>query len=883
MKRIFYLSLFLLFILYSCEKLKITRFNSDWQKSPDAVWVGPDFWANRLQDWSVRDGKLECGCTKPMRSVHLMTRSISDKRGNLNSSVNIFLEEGDKPVSEAAAGILVGAGRGLDYRAASLVFHSWGESAGIFVGLDGKGNLFVRDFEKENYFFGYNRKNDIHWTEAQIVLNILPSKDHYIFKVLAINPVTNVIIDRIEADDIPADRIRGNIALVSHAGYEKENKARYAFSEWKVSGSKLQKNRGRNIGPILTAQYTLSRNTLKLAAQMMPVGDKDNMEVTLQLSENGKWINAATAEIQKPSYTALFRIKDWKKNKDIDYRIAYDLKRKKPREYYLSGIIKHDPSDKEEIKMLSLSFGEQIIKPDKQNWSGIDGGYFPYNKNILYPHAGLVQNLKKINADILFFAGDQVYEGASPTSADLSDMAMLDYLYKWYLWCLTYRDLTTCIPAITIPDDHDVYHGNLWGSGGKATPAELTGAAAQDAGGYKMSPGFVNMVQTTQTSHLPDPVDPAPVEQGINVYFTECNIGGLSLAVIEDRKFKSAPKALLPEANIFNGWPLNRYWNTRYSSRIENADLLGERQLSFLEKWAADWSGQTWMKAVLSQTLFVNLVTIPADSMNDEVVPLMEIPDSGAYVEGDKLATDFDSDAWPQNERDKAIRIFRKAFATHIAGDQHLGSTVQYGVDEFRDAGFAIISPATGNIWPRHWFPPSEGGNRKPGWPKNYGDYEDGFGNKLTVYAVANPHKSVVEPIRNNELSAGFSVITFNRKTRDIELSNWPYYADPVNDKPFPFWPVRINQLDNYGRTAAGWLPEIRVEGLTNPVIKIFREWTGELIYSIRINGQNFQPKVFEMGNYRIETGEPDQNRWQKMEKVYPTTFKEREPVTVKF
>ncbi len=119
-----------------------------------------------------------------------------------------------------------------------------------------------------------------------------------------------------------------------------------------------------------------------------------------------------------------------------------------------------------------------------------------------------------------------------------------------------------------------------------------------------MDPGFVNMVQKTQTSHLPDPYDPTPAEQGISVYYTECNIGGISFAIIEDRKFKSAPAALLPNADIVNGWPQNQSWNDEWNSRITGASLLGGRQMNFLEAWSNDWSGGTSMKAVLSQTLF---------------------------------------------------------------------------------------------------------------------------------------------------------------------------------------------------------------------------------------------------------------------------------------
>jgi len=43
------------------------------------------------------------------------------------------------------------------------------------------------------------------------------------------------------------------------------------------------------------------------------------------------------------------------------------------------------------------------------------------------------------------------------------------------------------------------------------------------------------MVQRQQTWHLPDPVDPAPVAQGIGVFFTRLVVGGLDCAILEDR------------------------------------------------------------------------------------------------------------------------------------------------------------------------------------------------------------------------------------------------------------------------------------------------------------------------------------------------------------
>jgi hypothetical protein len=868
----------------SCTRFSGNGYSSAWEKYPDSRWAGPDLWANRLADWEIREGMLTCSETLPLRTVHLMTRRIGPEEGNLMTLVRIKRVRNMAAGGNGAAGIMLGAGTGLDYRAASLIFHSWGEGAGLFFGIDGAGKVFIRDLEKQKEFVAYASKGWNEWTEA--ILRITAEKEAgglSRIKVQAVDPETRRVISELRDIVLETERLTGNLALVAHHDMTGEKGNSFSFMHWRVRGSRVQSYRERSTGPIVTAQYTLSGGTLKMTAQLMPVTHEICDSVELQFTDEGKWQRVATAVVDTPSFTASFRIEGFTGSEDRPYRLLAHYRYGSNTVNNLTGMVRHDPVDKEEIKLLSLSCIEQVIKPDPKRWAGIDAGYFPFEWAVLYPHTRMIANLKKHKPDLLFFAGDQVYEGASPTAAVFGKGAIEDYLYKWYLWCITYRDLTINIPTITIPDDHDVYHGNLWGNGGRPTPAGLEGAAAQDAGGYKMSSRFVNMVQKTQTSHLPDPHDPQPVEQGISVYYTECNVGGVSLAVVEDRKFKSAPAELLPEAMIVNGWPQNPRWNPARYADIEDASLLGERQEAFLKDWAADWSSGTWMKAVLSQTLWSCLATLPDSATSDAVVPFLEIPDSGLYISGDRIVSDFDSDGWPQSGRNRAIRIIRKAFALHICGDQHLPSTIRYGTDQWNDAGYAIVSPATGNIFPRRWFPPDPGRNRADSSAAYTGEFLDGFGNRMTVMAVANPHKSKANPARQNELVTGYSAVTFNRVTREIELANWPGYADPAKDIPFPGWPITIKQTDNYGRRITGWLPEVETQGLNDPVIRIISEDTGEIVYTLRIKGNKFQPGVFNYGTYTIETGDPDRGIWQKIEGIHPWTSPQREPVILYF
>jgi alkaline phosphatase D len=870
-----------LWLSASCRLIQTSGYRSQWEFSPDGTWAGPELWANRLQDWRVAKGRLECLSSLPMRTVHLTTLRLMGGKGDLKSSVIVCkLEGGSDP--DSGVGFLLGAGGALDYRSASLIHHSYGKQAGLFVGCNGRGQLFIRDFEQKEKYLIYQKPNQAEWEEVRLGLELKPENMDYSLILEARDLAKNEVLSRMVFQGLPPDRLIGNIALVSHGGYAPQGANRFGFKDWTAHGSKLDRFPGRNLGPMVTAMYTLSRGTLKLTVQFMPLSKMENEEVDLSILESGMWKHVGRSSLARPSYTAPFRVEDWKFQEDVPYRLEYVLNRKKKQKYSLDGMIKKDPVDKEKLVMISMSCVKQVVRPGPEFWSGVDGDWYPWDWGVLYPHVELVGRLKKHNPDVMFFTGDQVYEGASPTRAD-REHAFLDYLYKWYLWCITNKEITTRVPTIAIPDDHDVYHGNVWGAGGKATPPGLKGTEAQDAGGYTMSPEFVNMVQTTQTSHLPDPVDPRPAEQGIGVYFTQYNIGGLSIAILEDRKFKSAPRPLFSEADIVNGWVQNPAWDVKRKSRIEEAFLLGERQLKFLGDWVGDWSHQTWMKAVVSQTLFSNVATLPESAKSDGVVPGLEIPDTGTYVEGDKLVADFDSNGWPQEGRDKAIRLFRKAFALHIAGDQHLANTSQYGVEDWRDSNYVIVSPATGNLFPRRWWPPVPGNNREPGSPRYTGDFEDGFGNKITVFAVANPQKTTIQPVRHHELATGYSVITFDKKNREIRLANWPYWADPEKDDPFPGWPIQINQLDNFGKRAKAWLPEIQVSGLINPVVQVYRQQTGEMVYALRINGQTFQPKVFGSGLYTLKIGEPDSKAWKEIQDILASHSRKMPPLKVTF
>ncbi len=860
-RNFFYVTFFIMIFIVS---LCADTYTKTWPHT-QRIWLAPELWANRLQDWQVNDGRLECVVSDWNRNVNVLSHRLIRSTGDFTVKVDCgLLNPGAPRKDHNWFGFRVASrGEFNDYRDDAIY------GKGLDIGLTTSGTLFIGEVPvKEN-------KNGAGVAPylpegVQLVVHAEPDSQFYHLKLSLTRLANGEELATIEKTDIPASTLYGSLALVSSFNKaEKNDQPSVWFDNWQISGAKIKKHTDRTYGPIMFSMYTLSRGTLKLTAQIAPIGKDDEWGVALEIKDqNGEWQTVDETSIDPVSRTATFRVSDWDVSRSHPFRIKhrYFAEGDSLATDYFYGTIQKEPWDKESIKVAA----------------------FTGNNDLGFPNKDITNHVKAHKPDLLFFSGDQIYEGVGGYGVQYAppvNTSILDYLRKWYIFGWTYRDMTNSIPSVAIPDDHDVFHGNLWGCSGKAAGTEGTHHDRQDTGGYKQPPVFVRMVERTQTSHLPDPFDPEPVKQGIGVYYTDLNYAGVSFAIIEDRKFKSAPKPLLPEADIWNGWPQNSDFDVVHDADVPEAKLLGERQLNFLETWAADWSHKTWMKVVLSQTIFANVATLPMTAKSDKVVPKLDIVPAGTYIEGDKIVTDLDSNGWPQTGRNQALRKMRKAFAFHIAGDQHLGSSIKYGVDTWNDAGYAICVPSVSNVWPRRWYPPHEGLNPIPGQPKYTGNYLDGFGNHIRVLAVANPEKTGKKPSQLYDRATGYGIITFNRETRQITFANWSRFADPAQPDAvaYPGWPVTVDQQDNYGRAAQAWLPTINVKGMKDPVVRVIDERTNDTIYTLRIKGDSFTAKAFHHGSYKVVVGEPDTETWQEFENVKSVKKKNAKTLDVRF
>jgi alkaline phosphatase D len=805
----------------SCQRSKVT-IDYTFDGIPDRIWVGEEFWTVPIEDWNVKNGRIECKSPALNSTFSLLKYVLAENDGDFTISVDMGLLEKGKNHGSSGFSLGVQALEEKDLRAA-IYFGS-----GINLGVNTEGYAFLdqqiknlpENFSFENFkieLAGENKSDGY-----TITMNILD------------NAGASVAVFSMQTDS----RISGLIQIVNNIRGSSlpQGGPRFWFDNLSIAGKKIEEKKENIFGPILWAMYTQSNRILKLTAQLPPLGENDNKNAELLIEENGKWNSYASDLMNEDARTVSFRIDNWDATKEQKYRVSFSfvnsLGNTETAEY--DGIIQREPIDR------PLRLGALTC----QHANG-------------FPYSPLVKNLGLSKPDMLYFSGDQIYEsnGGYGIKRTPEDLAIINYLGKWYMFGWAFGDLMRNVPTFCTPDDHDVFQGNIWGEGGS---------------NFTQSIKFINTVNHTHSSHHPDAYDPTPTEAGMTVWYTGFNYGNISFAIITDRGFKSDPQRVA----TWEGRPDHILNPLKDPGSIEKPDLvlLGERQEYFLNNWVHDWNGSV-MKVLLSQTVFGNIATHHGTY--------------DSYIYGD-----MDSNGWPKEARDRVLRILRKGYVFQIAGDQHLPSITHYGIDDFRDAGYCYVTPAISVGYSR-WFRPDDINypvtNRPDHGHPNTGNFIDAFGNKNYVYAIGNainfkPNVNRYELAHDK--TSGYGIIILDQNSRDITMESWRFLVDvenPSQDAQHPGWPHKINQFDNYTREAKAWLPNLKITGKNDPVVEVYNQVSGETEYIVRIKGDSFSPKVFSEDVFTINVGYPETNEWKTLENLKPSKTEGSDELNIEF
>jgi hypothetical protein len=797
------------------------QFASDWHRDFDKTWLGPDYHANRWQDWCIRDGRVECietGKRLPMRTVQVLTSVLEPEDGSIDLLVRTGpIDWSSEPGVNSWGGLSIGAGGpDIDHRRTALVHHMPAPDGGIMVVVDGDGMVEIRDNEQsvgktptwsisrdvtaeqlpslssERSGEGARIGRDGVELRVRITMN---GEGGCTVSASVMDAEGTVELSRAIADGLPISKVQGGFGIVSHHGPSGSDKG-WWFANLAARGAGVKETSGRDFGPIIGTLHAIEDRIMKMTAQFPPLGKDDEWTTSLQVQDEpgAFWRTVDTAEIDPDSRTATFRVEEWPIDRDIPYRVVHSVPRSDGTRsgHEFPGVIPAEPPASKPLVLGSLTCHKTYT--GGLQWNG-DGLWFP--------HEELVSAVAGHDPDLLYFSGDQIYEGdLTPAGQRNEDAVILDYLWKYTHWIWAFRDLTRDRPTIVIPDDHDVYHGNIWGAGGRRARKQ-DGMTVQDSGGYRHAPRMVNAVHRTQTAHLPDPVDPEPAGEGYSVYFTEMNFGGVSFAILSDRQFKESPTVAVPNGKVKNGWFTAEGFDPAVDGDAPDAPLLGERQERFLASWVDNWEHDTWAKVLLTQTPFACVQTLPRGRTGGGQ-PGLTVFEIGDYAEDDVPCQDADSNGWPQSGRNRALDILQPAQVLHLCGDQHLAFVAQYGVDEHRDGGVVFCTPAIANTWPRRWMP------RTDGEPRPFGDHFDGFGNRVSVDAVANPHRRGVSPVALHDRSPGFGIVRLDPQGGGFELEAWPRSAGlDASIGQYEGWPISFKLSD---LTGGGWEFELPID-----------------------------------------------------------------------
>ena len=804
------------------------EFASAWPEQVERPWVGPEYWANPLQDWRISEGRLEALVPGGNRNVNLLTYDLGADRGGFTMSVRLGrIRPGEGKLSAGWVGFRAGIrGQIDDYRHAVL------RGRGLDAGVNTDGRLFIG---KESDAARVAVRS---FADIELRLDARPQGGGYRL-TLSAQDARGRGLGRVSAV-VEADRLIGNVALVVDSatsgertqnsyrreGVERKGNLRFWFRDWRVSGSKLRHFPERAFGPILWAQHALSRGVLKMTAQMPPLGRGDEQAVALQIQENGAWKSLGDTQIDTLARTAGFRIENWPAERDVPYRLVYRLLlpdgSRKP--HYWTGTVRREPVEKETLVVAA----------------------FTGNKDTGFPNSDIVRNVGFDNPDVLFFSGDQIYEDVAGYGIQRLpvETAALDYLRKWYLLGWAFGDLMRDRVTVHMPDDHDVYQGNIWGGGGRRQSM-----SEHQRGGYVMPPEWGERSPTHADLAPAGPVRSASDRAG--------HRGLLFRVELWAREFRHRRR---PQVQI--GTQRHHPADGRTPGPRDGPEFRPER----LRRARGEAAGRAAIGVYprlgggLAPRFFqgvadsIDLRQRGNDAWDEQNAPgcrprLQRLaavgaqPGAGRVAQGVRLHDRRrPALALDRSSRNRRIRR-RRLFVLRAFDRRGIPAGVRAGDSRAESAG------RRARLRRRPL--------RRPGQPHDH---------LRGRQPEKRQRKTPLELLHDK--ASGYGLVRFNKTTRRITMECRRLLVDPSQSPEgtqFAGWPRTIAQTENYGRKAAGYLPRSGCGACSIPLCRSSTNRTAKSFTRCASRAIAFRPKIFRRwGTYTVRVGEPESNRFQE-------------------
>ena len=452
----------------------------NWADTHDRVWLAGNCWANPMEDWRIREGAAECLTTGGDRNIHLITHQLTDPKGDFEMSVGVErLEKGKRSES---AGFKIGVKSEINEHRSNVFAKS-----GVRIGVDGNTLMVGRKT------LSIEGVDDIQAGPLDLRLTGRPDGDKYSL-TLAVSEVGGNELG-VLTHSVPIESVLGNIAVVSNFDpqIKKGAGSRYRFRDWTVSGKAFTVKSENAFGPILWSMYSLSDSrsddgfVMKMSALTGPLGADDSKDIEMYVRRDEGWHSLGTAQLDTDAWTATLRVANWDASRDTPYLLVY-------RENHPSGAVTE-----------SVWTGTVKANPSGRP---LRLGALTCQNDYAFPYEPVAENLVKLDPDMLYFSGDQLYEGHGGYGLirEPAEPAILNYLRKYYQFGWAFRHAMKDRPTLCIPDDHDVFQGNIWGEGGR--PMDVDSGGASSNGGYREPARMVNVVHKTNCAHHPAFADP---------------------------------------------------------------------------------------------------------------------------------------------------------------------------------------------------------------------------------------------------------------------------------------------------------------------------------------------------------------------------------------